>query len=261
MEILGFIASMSAGFLLGLMGSGGSIITVPILVYLFKLDIVTATSYSLFIVGVSASTASIAYYKRKLVDVKVFLLFGVPSVVSVFLTRSFLVPILPDEFHLSTSLVVGKQAAIMGIFSLLMLLAAFSLIRKRGKIDEVCEDCQKNYVLPVQGLFVGALTALVGAGGGFIIVPILSLFGGLSMKKAVGTSLTIVSLQSLIGFSTGITSIEIDWLFLLTILVLTISGIGVGTYLSKKIDGKKLKPIFGWFVLLFAVFILIKELV
>ncbi len=263
MEIIGYIASIAIGISLGLIGGGGSILTVPVLVYLFGLDAVMATGYSLFIVGLTSAVGSVDYYRKGLINVKTAIIFGIPSIAAVYATRAFIVPAIPDEVFAIGGFVVSKALLLMLLFAVLMIAASYSMIRKDKKKTEDSAGEQKfNYPLILaEGGIVGVLTGLVGAGGGFLIIPALVVLSKLPMKMAVGTSLAIIAAKSLIGFSGELGSANIDWTFLLTISAFAIVGIFVGTALSKKVDGAKLKPAFGWFVLVMGIYIILKETV
>lgn len=262
MEIAGYLASALIGISLGLIGGGGSILTVPVLVYLFGVNAVEATAYSLFIVGATSLVGTFPKYKQGLVDVKTGLIFGAPSIAAVYLTRKFLVPAIPTEIFTAGDFVVTKSILMMLLFAALMVFASVSMIRdKKVASEEPKEDKGFNYpMILAEGAIVGMLTGLVGAGGGFLIIPALVLFTGLSMKKAVGTSLMIIAAKSLIGFTGDLGHFEMNWNLLITVSIIAIAGIFLGNYLSLKIDGAKLKKGFGWFVLVMGVYIIIKEL-
>lgn len=263
MEILGYISSIIIGISLGLIGGGGSILTVPVLVYLFKVDALLATSYSLFIVGATSAIGSVNYFKKGLVNVKTAIVFGIPAIISVFLTRALIVPAIPDELFTIGSLMITKSILIMVIFAVLMILASYSMIKKPVVKEQIIEKQKFNYpLIIVEGGVVGILTGLVGAGGGFLIIPALVVLSKLPMKEAVGTSLVIIAAKSLIGFfGEGALGHDIKWTFMITLTAFAIIGIFIGSYLSKKIDGNKLKPAFGWFVLIMGIYILLKETV
>ncbi len=262
MEIAGYVASLLIGVSLGLIGGGGSILTVPVLVYLFGLPPVTATAYSLFIVGITSLIGAWPKYRSGLADWKTALVFGIPSVAAVYLTRQFLVPALPEHIFTLGSFVLTKSTAIMLLFACMMLPASVSMIRKKE-----CRDCTDpdvisyNYpLILLEGILVGVLTGLVGAGGGFLIIPALVLLGKLSMKKAVGTSLLIIAAKSLIGFTGDLTHLVIDWPLLVSVSGLAISGFYLGNALSRKVSGHRLQKSFGWFVLAMGAYILVSEL-
>lgn len=262
MEILGYLAAIIVGLSLGLIGGGGSILTVPILVYLFGTEASEfAPAYSLFIVGSTSLVGSVQKYREGLTDIRTFLVFGIPAIITVYFTRHNLVPSIPDEFALG-SFMLSKRLLVMGLFAVLMLAASISMIRGGKKAEPETEgELKYNYPLILaEGVVVGILTGLVGAGGGFLIIPALVKFSGLSMKKAVGTSLLIIAAKSLFGFIGDAQRLEIEWGFLLIITALAIAGIFAGNLLSRKIAGNKLKAGFGWFVLIMGLLILIKEL-
>lgn len=263
MEIAGYIASIFIGITLGLIGGGGSILTVPVLVYLFSIDAVLATSYSLFIVGVTSLVGSISYFKRRLVAIKTAVIFGIPSIVAVFLTRALIVPFLPEELFNIESFTVTKRIFLLLLFAFLMVFASHSMIKKGKEKDYLPSKIPSSNTaqIIIQGSFVGIVTGLVGAGGGFLIIPALVNFLHLEIKKAIGTSLIVIALNSLFGFFVSVTHLTLHWLFLSKILILAITGVLIGSFLSKKIDGSKLKPVFGWFVLVMGIYIIVKETV
>ena len=257
--LFGFAATILAGATMGLIGGGGSILTVPILVYLLEIPPVLATGYSLFVVGLSALVGSVNYFKLGLVNLKAGTIFAVPAFVGVFLARKFLVPALPVEIFNLGNLVVGRDLIVMGVFATVMILASVSMIRG-GSESEQEGELQFNYpLIALEGLIVGAVTGFVGAGGGFLIIPALVVLAKLPMKQAVGTSLMIIAVKSLFGFLGDLGNQSIDWGFLALFCLLSIIGIYLGTYLSRFVSSAKLKPGFGWFVLIMGLFILAKE--
>ncbi|MFC4685864.1 MULTISPECIES: sulfite exporter TauE/SafE family protein [Bacteroidota] len=261
MDIAGYLASIFIGIALGLIGGGGSILTVPVLVYLFSIDAVLATAYSLFIVGTTSVAGSFSYFKKGLVNIKTAVVFGIPSIISVFLTRSYIVPAIPQEIFSIGNFTVTKSILLMLLFAVLMIFASYSMIKKdKTSTHKTPEKQQFNYpLILVEGTVVGILTGLVGAGGGFLIIPALVLLSKLPMKEAVGTSLVIIAAKSLIGFFGESGETAIDWIFLLKITGFALVGIFIGMVLSKRINGEKLKPAFGWFVLVMGIYIIIKE--
>jgi uncharacterized protein len=263
-QIIGFALAILVGITLGLIGSGGSILTVPIMVYVVGINPVLATAYSLFVVGSSAFVGGIKKVKQQLVDFKMVLIFGIPTIFAVFATRKFIVPSIPSEVFEIHNFTITKELFLMVLFALVMILASFTMIKPRKKTLNTEENPIKiNYFLIlILGLSIGILAGLVGAGGGFLIIPALVIITKIPMKTAIGTSLFIIALQSLIGFC-GDVSIQtnINWKFLLTFTFFAIIGIFIGDYLSKKIDGNKLKISFGWFVLAMGIYIIMKELV
>lgn len=260
MEIIGFVAAVLIGVSLGLIGSGGSILTVPVLVYLFSVDAVTATAYSLFIVGATAAVGSVSYFRKGLVNIKTAIVFGIPSIVSVFFTRAYIVPAIPKEVFAIGSFMVTKSIMMMVLFAILMIVASYSMISKGKATSEPAGPQRFNYpAILAEGAIVGIVTGLVGAGGGFLIIPALVLLSKLPMKEAVGTSLVIIAAKSLIGFFGESSETAVDWQLLLSVLASAMIGIFIGMYFSGKVDSAKLKPAFGWFVLVMGCYIIIKE--
>lgn len=263
MEIIGYLASIVMGLTLGLVGGGGSILTVPILVYLFDVDPVLSTAYSLFVVGLTSAVGSISHFKSGNVHLKTAVIFGMPSIIAVYSVRKFLMPIIPDSIFTIGSTEISKSLAVLVLFAVLMLLASFTMIRKPKKQKEEAREISYNYSLIfIEGIVVGGITGLVGAGGGFLIIPALVLFAGLPMKQAVGTSLVIIALKSLIGFTGDLGGeLVIDYQFMIIFSLFAMVGILIGSYLTRFISNEKLKPGFGWFVLVMGIYILMKELV
>lgn len=262
-EILGYLGAVIVGLVLGLIGGGGSILTVPILVYLIGLNPIVATAYSLFVVGVTSCIGTFQNIKKGRVDFKTAIIFSIPAFIAVFLTRRFLVPMIPAEVFTVGEFTVTNNIFIMVFFAIIMLLASISMIRNRkDKVEESShQNIQFNYpLIALEGIGVGILTGIVGAGGGFLIIPALVILAKLPMKTAVGTSLLIIAIKSLIGFLGDIANLEIDWNFLLIFTFLSIVGIIIGVWLSKFISGKKLKRGFGYFTLFMAIYIIYKEL-
>ena len=260
-SICGLIASLLIGLSLGLIGGGGSILTVPILVYLFHIEPVLATAYSLFIVGATSIIGTIPKYKAGQVKINTALLFGIPSIISVFLTRTFILPQIPFILFSGSSFSITKNIFLMILFASLMIAASYSMIKSSKTIEASPSSAtQLNYPLIITlGAMEGFLTGLVGAGGGFLIIPALVLFTQLPMKEAIGTSLLIIAAKSLIGFLGDLSHSEMDWSLLGLLSGIAILGILIGNRLSRKIDGQKLKKGFAWFVLTVGVYILIRE--
>jgi uncharacterized membrane protein YfcA len=263
MEIIGYIASLIIGVSLGLIGGGGSILTVPVLVYLFHIDPVLATAYSLFIVGATSLVGVFPKYRDGMVNMKTAIIFGIPSIISVYATRKWVIPAIPEEIFTIGSFIFTKPLVIMLLFALLMAAASISMIRDKKTVmdKDVVLEQQFNYpLIMLEGMLVGALTGLVGAGGGFLIIPALVILSKLPMKQAVGTSLLIIAMKSLFGFLGDMSHTVMDWKLLLSVTALAIIGLFIGNSFNRKINPNSLKKGFGWFVLVMGIYIIIKEL-
>jgi len=259
MEVLGYFASLFIGISLGLIGGGGSILTVPILVYLFQVNPKLATTYSLFIVGLTAAFGAIRHYRMGNIKVKSAMYFAIPSLISLLLIRKIVLLQIPALIPFTTTFSVRRDLLIMVLFAVLMVLASYSMIKKQKAVDTTTQIEPLNLILI--GALVGIITGFLGAGGGFLIIPALLFFAKMQMKQAVGTSLLIIAFNSLLGFVGDVVNgVEMNYIFILSIAFTAGIGIFIGTYLSKKIDGAQLKPIFGWFVLVMGIYIIAKEL-
>ena len=252
-ELLGYIGAFIVGLILGLIGSGGSILSVPILVYLFGINPVTATAYSLFIVGTTSLIGSIKNLRNKLINYSTTLLFSLSAVITVYITRRYLIHLIPETIISSESIYLTKDQLIMLLFALLMLVAGFLMIKRTPKtivgLKQTKTIAPNKFLIFAEGSLIGFLTGLVGAGGGFIIIPILVILSDLRMKAAIATSLAIISLKSLIGFVGDIQNLEIDWMFLLIFTSISVAGIFIGQQFSQKVPDNKLKMVFGLFVI------------
>ena len=264
MEIAGYLLAAVVGISLGLIGGGGSILTVPILVYVMGVNPVLATSYSLFIVGSTSLVGAYNNYRSGWVDIKIALLFGISSITTVFITRKILMPLIPRVLFSNVHFHVTQELATMILFAVLMLLASIAMIKNNGEetgsAEHTADASVKIFKLLLYGIAIGLVTGFLGAGGGFLLIPALVLLIKMPMKKAIGTSLLIIALNSLIGFTGDIGHFVIDWKFLIIITLIAIAGVFIGGFLSKKIDGERLKKAFGWFVLVMGIYILTKEL-
>lgn len=259
MELIGYAACIFIGIILGILGGGGSILSIPILVYLLHVDVVMASAYSLFIVGTTSFVGAVPKYKKHLVNLRTGFFFGLPSIVTIFCTRKWIVPSIPEVVYQSESFTLSKRFLILGIFAVLMILASISMIRGRKEISNDNHRFRVVLVI-IEGIIIGFLTGFVGAGGGFLIIPALVLLTGLPFKTAVGTSLFIIAINSLIGFLGDVLNYSMDWKFLLSITALSVIGILIGDRISKKISAEILRKSFGWFVLIMGCWILFREL-
>ena len=260
-QILGDFGALAIGLVLGLLGSGGSLMAIPIFTYLFHINPITTTAYSLFVVGTSASVGAVRNFKRGFVDLRIVIIFAVPCFVSVYLVRKFFMKLIPVELIEIGSYIVTKDMAIMVLLAFLMSLAALSMLGK----NQVQHKNQKskystNVILVLAGAVIGVLTGVVGIGGGFLIIPALVIYVGLPIKKAVTTSLLIIAFKSLVGFLGDMDNIEINWSFLLGFTMIAVFGIVLGSYLSYFIKGERLKKCFALFLLVMALGIFLKEL-
>ncbi|MBD3749299.1 MAG: sulfite exporter TauE/SafE family protein [Sphingobacteriales bacterium] len=264
MNIIAYLASGLIGISLGLIGGGGSILTVPVLVYLFGISPILSTSYSLFIVGSTSLVGAFNNYKEDMVDVKTAFLFGLSSIATVFITRKFIIPAIPNELFTIGGFVVTQNIMTMLLFAILMVAAATAMIKSgaqkaEDQIVEVKDGSGKIIKLLFYGVAIGIVTGILGAGGGFLLIPTLVILMKLPMKKAVGTSLLIIAMNSLLGFTGDLGHFKMDWIFLMEITGIAVAGIFIGGMLAKRIDGSKLKKGFGYFVLVMGFYIIIKE--
>jgi len=257
LEIIGLFLAVLIGISLGLMGGGGSILTVPLLVYFFQVNPFLASSYSLLIVGITSLLGAIPYIKNNEYHIPAIVQMGIPSVIVVYITKYFLVPLIPEKVFISGNLGVNSDQLLLVFFSLLLIVAAYAMIRKTEIKQQKKVSVAK---LISHGILIGFLTGLVGVGGGFLIIPVLVLVCEIPMKKAVGSSLIIIVLNAIIGLIAVDDFVSFDQLLLVKISILSILGIVIGTLLSKRIEGGKLKKSFGWFILVMGLAILFKEI-
>ncbi len=268
METIGYFASLIIGISLGLIGGGGSILTVPVLVYLFGVEPVLATAYSLFIVGSTSLIGAFPKYRKGLINLKASVVFGLPAIAAVFLTRMYIVPVIPENLFTISGVLITKAVLMMVVFAMLMVVASITMIR--SATDEIDDNARSeapehavtyNYPLILaEGAIVGILTGLVGAGGGFLIIPALVLLSRLPMKEAVGTSLLIIAAKSLIGFIADVSHYTLDWRMLIVITIIAIVGIFAGNWLHDRVSAVRLKRGFGWFILIMGCYIIAREL-
>lgn len=256
-ELLGYIAAFVVGLILGILGGGGSILALPVMVYLFGVKAELATSYSLFVIGVASLIGTLRNVKHRLVQPKTALLFSIPAVIAIAISRRILLPSIPAKLHFGERLVFEKNLFIMLLFAVLMILASIPMIR--GQREHATAKRPRPGILIFFGALVGFISGMVGAGGGFLIIPALSIFMKVPIKTAIATSIMIIAINSLAGFSTDMMRPDIDWKFLLVFTAIAATGLLVGLLVSKHIKAEKLRKAFGFFVLLIGLFILIHE--
>ncbi len=260
LQILGYISALIIGISLGLIGGGGSILAVPVLAYLFSINEKAATAYSLFIVGASALVGGWQQHLKGYVDLRTAIVFGIPAIIGVTLVRYYVVPAMPDVLFEIEHFQFTRRMAMFGLFAILMIPAAYAMLKTEKNTTKVGNVSYNYPLILLEGLIVGGITGLIGAGGGFLIIPALVILANVEMKVAVGTSLIIIAIKSLMGFFLGdAMNMLINWKFLAIFTSLSFIGIFIGSYLSNFIDGKKLKKGFGYFILVMAVFIFYME--
>ena len=259
-EVLGLFLALFVGISLGLLGSGGSILSVPILVYVLHVEPVLATAYSLFVVGSTALVGGFQKAKQHLVDFKKVVLFGIPTVLAVFITRFYVVPSIPNIIYINVNLSILKSVLILVVFAIVMIFASFKMILPLSDDNLHSVKNISYFKIISSALFIGAIAGFVGAGGGFLIIPALLFLTKTPMKLAVGTSLFIVAIQSLLGFLGDYNSFAfIDWELLIKFTLCAIVGLFVGNRISTSVSPNKLKVYFGYFILLMGIYIIVKE--
>ncbi len=309
--LAGYVSALAVGACLGLLGGGGSILTIPVLVYLFGIAPLQATGYSLFLVGVVALAGTIGYSRKGWLDMRVAAVFVAPSVLAVYLTRHYLLPWLPETLAVSleagarplllllliaatvgaflwiragrpvhpdfrralllaipavvavyamrrlvvpslpeelfgiAGFALARDQAIMLLLAIVMLITGALMLRRRNEVATDADVPLQPLMLTLQGVLVGGLTGIIGAGGGFLITPALIAFARLPVKVAVGTSLLIISVNSLAGFAGDLGHAEIRWGFLLGITGLALAGLLAGMRLAARIPGHALRKALG----------------
>ncbi len=261
MEIAGYFAALLIGVSLGLIGGGGSILTIPVLVYLFQIPPTLATGYSLCIVGCSSLAGAYKYYRRGNIHFKAAFYFGLASIVTVVLIRKFLIPILPDHLFSIGKFVVTQSMATMLLFASVMIVASLNMIQKPSTTSSNTINTPIRFTKAmIRGIEVGILTGLLGAGGGFLIIPVLIFSFHLTMKDAIGTSLLIIAMNSLSGFAGDLFHQQFNWALLLPLTAIAVTGTFIGRRLGQDLPGEKLKTWFGWFVMVMGIYIMIHEI-
>jgi uncharacterized membrane protein YfcA len=260
-HILGYAGAVLTGFILGLLGGGGALLAIPVLVYLFKIEPSVATGYSLFLIAITASSGAVQNIRKKLIDYNAALYYGVPSVITVFIVRSFIMPAIPKIIFQSGSFTLSKNHFILILLSIVMFAASYRMITaKKNAGGEVKQREVHHLLLAFYAVLIGLFMGIVGTGGGFLMVPALIYFANVPPKKAVGTSLLLVSVNSFVGFAGDLRSHNaFDWQFLITFSAFSVAGVFLGHYVTEKIHNDKLQKYFGFFILVMALFIIIKE--
>jgi len=262
MELIGYFFAILMGLSLGMIGAGGSILTVPILVYFFKQDALVATTGSLFVVGVTALVGAAMNAKKGLVDSKTGIIFAIPSFAGVFAARRLLLPNIPDTLLSFGGFVMTKSLLVLAGFALLMIFASRAMIisGRPQALNSVDKISHSTASIAVKGFLVGATTGFVGAGGGFLIIPALVILLHIPIRTAIGTSLAIITANSLFGFAVSTSQQPINWTLLLTISGLGVAGLILGKRISSPFQESTLKKGFGYFVLVFGFFILVDQI-
>ncbi|MGC6366702.1 MAG: sulfite exporter TauE/SafE family protein [Candidatus Marinamargulisbacteria bacterium] len=246
---MGVVLTFLMGTVLGLLGGGGSILTVPILVYFFDVPAVTATSYSLFVVGITS--ALIAYRLAGQIAFRIAVIFAIPATVGVLAARVVLLTMIPSQFVLFGQMMT-KDQLIMGVFAILILVISVFMFRAKEDSDSIKKQkvtLPRAILIGVEGVVVGALTGFVGAGGGFMIVPALVLLVGIELRPAIATSLLIIAIKSLLGFVSDVQLLTaIDWPLLLSFTGVAICGGLVGMVVQTKVPTRQLRQLFAYFV-------------
>lgn len=250
LSVFAWLGAMAIGLSLGLLGSGGSILTVPVLVYLVGQDEKLAIAGSLAIVGSIALAASLPYLRKKLIDWRIVVLFGIPGMAGTYAGAWM------------ASWVSGLVQ--LTLFAIVMLLASWQML-KPTTIDDTPHEPREVWKIGLDGLLVGILTGLVGVGGGFLIVPALVLLGGLRMHRAVATSLIIIALKSFTGFWKYLDVLDqhglsLDWNVIIIVTAVGVVGSFAGSRIATFVDQDKLKKIFGLFLIIMSIYILVRTL-
>jgi len=245
MSLLGLALSVLVGISLGFFGGGGSILTVPLLVYVFGLDAKTAIASSLLVVGAASMSGTLHHWRAGNVDLRTGLVFGAAGMTGAYIGGRV------GAFLDGTLLLL--------LFAAMMMLTAVAMWQGRRARSSGAPTKGATTRLLLQGFAVGSFTGLVGAGGGFLIVPALTLWAGLSMRAAVGTSLFIIVLNTMAGFLGYLNHVQVDFALVGAVTVMAIAGSFVGWRLANRINPASLRRTFSLFVATMAVFILVRE--
>lgn len=256
----GYIGALLTGIVLGILGGGGALLSIPVLVYFFHVEAGVATGYSLFLIGITALSGAVRNILMRNVDFRLALWYGVPSLFSVYAMRRFIMPAVPDIIYSGPAFTLDKNHLILFFLSAVMLLVGRKMIQEERKETPVSTGAVDYKRMILYSLLIGSFLGMVGAGGGFLMTPVLIYFGRLKMKKAVGTSLFLVSCNSFIGFLGDLGgNYPMNWSLLLSFSGFSVAGVFAGVYLANFVDESRLKKAFGWFMLVLAATIVIKE--
>lgn len=259
MEFFGYASLIGVGLLLGMMGGGGSILSVPILVYLFSLDVVVASSYSLFIVGSTSIVGTALKRRDRFIDVPSALWLGAPSLLTTFCTRKWIVCSIPEVLFMYGSTPLTRRALLLSLFATVVIVSAVMVLRSRQSTKNDFSSRPNPLALILAGVGVGFLSGLAGVGAGFLILPALILLAGLRFDIAVGSALPVIAMNSLVGFLGGLSSHPVNWIFLGSISMLAVLGMFVGNDVANRFPAGTLKRAFGWSSLVLGIWILLTE--
>tara|TARA_B100000902_G_scaffold389892_1_gene437867 strand:+ start:1071 stop:1844 length:774 start_codon:yes stop_codon:yes gene_type:complete len=254
-DLLGYLLFIFAGLFFGLFGSGGSIIIIPILIYIFKINSYEATTYSLLLVFFISIFGTLQHVNKNNLHLKKILFFIIPTLLFTAISRIFIFPNIPNHIQL---LNISKESLLMIVFSIVIFLSACSLF----KSPLMYVKSNFKIILILTGVFIGIFTGLLGIGGGFIILPALILFAKMDMKQAASSTLFIIMLNTLLAIMLEITifKFEFKWDFIVYILLSSFIGVKIGMYLLNKIDVNIIKKLFSFSLLLLSLLILLIEL-
>lgn len=244
MMIVAALLALVIGVVLGMLGGGGAILTLPMLVYVLHVDAKPAIATSLFVVGATSVMGTVLHARARNVRWKIGLVFGASAMAGAFAGGR------------TAHLLPGK--VLLVAFALLMVATATAMLR--GRKDESSGSAPAIGRVLVLGAAVGLLSGLVGAGGGFLIVPALTLFGGLALREAIGTSLFVITLQSFAGFAGHVGHVQLDWALVGIVAAAAVAGAVLGAYAGKKVPVSALRRGFAWLVFAMGLFMFSREL-
>jgi uncharacterized membrane protein YfcA len=258
-HILGYLGALLTGLVLGLLGGGGAAVSIPILVYAFGVPASVATGYSLLIVAFTALLGTVQNIRLKLVRYSALIKCGLPALISIYIMRRFLIHSIPNVFFTVHGFVMTKNSFILLLLAFFMVLVARNMIvAAKPKTDE--PEPAPYLLILIQSILIGLFTGLVGAGGGFLLIPLILSAEPMEFRNATATSLTLVTLNSFIGFLGDMQSnSQMDLTFLLAFMGCSIVGVLTGITIATRIDNKKLRLVFGYTMMVIAIYIIIRE--